>query len=175
MENRPPQTVQGRRSGCTRIVLIPKNRRIRARIAVRSKEPGDAQYHAAQGRKAAPDGGPIGTKSGGSITPKSGGPIPAKSGGSNHSKSCTEALDWLEADIADGRKHLLGAALSAADIAVCALLAPLACPDQHPVYSREDYRTLMRTQLAPWSPRPGLAWVRETYRQKRTFGAARSG
>jgi len=46
------------------------------------------QKHAAQGRKAAPAGGPIGTKSGGSITPKSGGPIPTKSGGSIHTKSC---------------------------------------------------------------------------------------
>jgi hypothetical protein len=29
--------------------LIPKNRRIGARIAVRSKEPGGAESHAAQG------------------------------------------------------------------------------------------------------------------------------
>jgi hypothetical protein len=43
----------------------------------------------AQARKAAPAGGPNGTKSGGSITPKSGGPIQTKSGGSNHPKSCT--------------------------------------------------------------------------------------
>src|SRR3984885_1612082 len=42
----------------------------------------------AQARKAAPAGGPNGTKSGGSITPKSGGPIQTKSGGSNHPKSC---------------------------------------------------------------------------------------
>jgi hypothetical protein len=54
-------------------------------------EPGDAQKHTAQGRKAAPAGGPNGSKSGGSITPKSGGPIQTKSGGSNHSKSCSGA------------------------------------------------------------------------------------
>ena len=50
--------------------------------------------HGAQGRKAAPAGGPIGTKSGGSITPKSGGPIPTKSGGSNQKKSCTQLDLW---------------------------------------------------------------------------------
>ncbi|MGB6308846.1 MAG: glutathione S-transferase N-terminal domain-containing protein [Steroidobacteraceae bacterium] len=84
-----------------------------------------------------------------------------------------EALDWLEAQIADGRDHLLTSALSAADITVCALLAPLACPDQHPVYGREDYRSLLRAQLAPWSARPALAWVRKIYREEREFGAAR--
>ena len=63
----------------------------------RSKEPGDAQNHAALGLKAAPAGGPIGTKSGGSITPKSGGPIQTKSEGSNHPKSCTSPI------AADGR------------------------------------------------------------------------
>jgi hypothetical protein len=47
--------------------------------------------HFAQARKAAPAGGPNGTKSGGSITPKSGGPIQTKSGGSNHPKSCTDS------------------------------------------------------------------------------------
>jgi hypothetical protein len=54
-------------------------------------EPGRrAITRAAQGRKAAPVGGPIGTKSGGSITPKSGGPISTKSGGSINTKSSTE-------------------------------------------------------------------------------------
>ena len=57
-------------------------------IAVPFLEPWRCANHVAQGRKAAPAGGPIRTKSGGSITPKSGGPIPTKSGGSNHSKSC---------------------------------------------------------------------------------------
>jgi glutathione S-transferase len=83
------------------------------------------------------------------------------------------ALDWLDTEIADGRPNLVGSDLSAADITVCALLAPLACPDEHPVYSRDDYRTAMRAQLEPWSARPGLAWVRASYRRQRIFGAAR--
>jgi len=83
------------------------------------------------------------------------------------------ALDWLDAEIADGRRNLLGSQLSAADITVCALLAPLACPDEHPAYRREDYRSATRAQLSVWSARPGLAWVRESYRQQRVFGSAR--
>jgi hypothetical protein len=63
------------RSGSTRIKATLENRPICAGITVRSW-------------KAAPVGGPNGTKSGGSITPKSGGPIQTKSGGSNHTKSC---------------------------------------------------------------------------------------
>ncbi len=58
---------------------------------MRSWSPATIKKSVAQGRKAAPAGGPIGTKSGGSITPKSGGPIQTKSGGSNHSKSCNQS------------------------------------------------------------------------------------
>src|SRR5665213_2185096 len=88
-ENGPPQTTQEPRSGSTRIKATLENRPICAVIAVALLEPGRrAITRDAQARKAAPAGGPIGTKSGGSITPKSGGPISTKSGGSNHSKSC---------------------------------------------------------------------------------------
>ena len=87
-ENRPPQRLLAPRSGSTRTEATLENRPNCAAIAVPLLEPGDAQKHAAQGRKAAPTGGPIGSKSGGSITPKSGGPIRTKSGGSNHTKSC---------------------------------------------------------------------------------------
>src|SRR5882757_6723287 len=90
-ENGPTRRAQERRSGRPRTEAILENRPICAVIAVPLPEPGDAQKHTAQGRKAAPAGGPIGTKSGGSITPKSGGPIQTKSGGSNHSKSCRRA------------------------------------------------------------------------------------
>jgi hypothetical protein len=91
----PSQTAQEPRSARTRIKATLENRPICAGIAVRSWIPA-AQKRAAQGRKAAPAGGPNGTKSGGSITPKSGGPIQTKSGGSNHSKSyrVTIQLPW---------------------------------------------------------------------------------
>ena len=88
-ESRPSQTAaQEPRSACTRSKATLENRLICAGIAVRSWIPATPK-RAAQGRKAAPAGGPIGTKSGGSITPKSGGPIRTKSGGSNHAKSCS--------------------------------------------------------------------------------------
>ncbi|MBC7171576.1 MAG: glutathione S-transferase family protein, partial [Polyangiaceae bacterium] len=51
-----------------------------------------------------------------------------------------EALDVIEARLALGRRTLVGDRLTAADITAAALLAPLACPDEHPVYSRADYR-----------------------------------
>ncbi len=72
----------------------------------------------------------------------------------------------LDRVAASGQRFLVGDALSVADITACALFAPLACPDEHPVYSRRDYRQQMKSVLAPWSNRPGLAWVREMYRSR---------
>jgi glutathione S-transferase len=63
-----------------------------------------------------------------------------------------------------GKRFLVGDTLSVADITAAALLAPLACPEEHPIYSRRDYRQQMASVLAPWRDRPGLAWVRELYR-----------
>ena len=72
--------------------------------------------HFAQAQKAAPAGGPKGTKSGGSITPKSSGPIQTKSGGSNHPKSCTQdRADLLE--ILDDRVNI-GSTLIASQLPV---------------------------------------------------------
>ena len=69
----------------------------------------------------------------------------------------------LDRAAASGRRFLVGDALSVADITACALFAPLACPEEHPVYSRRDYRQQMKSVLAPWRDRPGLAWVRSMY------------
>jgi glutathione S-transferase len=71
-----------------------------------------------------------------------------------------------------GKRFLVGDALSVADITAAALLAPLACPEEHPLYSRRDYRQQMAAVLAPWRDRPGLAWVRETYRRRGLAAAA---
>ncbi len=72
----------------------------------------------------------------------------------------------LDRAAASGRRFLVGDTLSVADITACALFAPLACPEEHPVYSRRDYRQQMKPVLAPWRDRPGLAWVREHYRYR---------
>jgi glutathione S-transferase len=65
-----------------------------------------------------------------------------------------------------GQRYLVGDEFSVADITACALFAPLACPEEHPIYSRRDYRQQMKSVLAPWRDRPGLAWVREMYRSR---------
>ncbi len=78
-----------------------------------------------------------------------------------------EALDWLAAQVKDGRQYLVGDCLSAADITAAALLAPIVCPDQHPVYCRADYRAGVASLRDKWSGHPATAWVRDTYRTHR--------
>ncbi len=78
-----------------------------------------------------------------------------------------EALDWLAEQLQDGRRYLVGNQFSAADITAAALLAPLACPDQHPVYSRADFRAGIAPLRAKWQHSVGLEWVRAIYRQHR--------
>lgn len=76
---------------------------------------------------------------------------------------------------ASGRPFLVGDTLTVADITAAAMLSPLACPDEHPVYSRSDYRKLMAPALAPWHDRPGLEWVRHLYRVRGLATAQASG
>lgn len=75
-----------------------------------------------------------------------------------------QAMAWLEGRISDGRLYLVGPRLSVADITAAALLAPLACPAQHPIYGDAEYITMMRPIGASWrSDRPALDWVRRMY------------
>ena len=66
-----------------------------------------------------------------------------------------------------GRPYLVGDALTAADITAAALLSPLACPDEHPIYGSPGYRQAMQPTLQHWQDRPGLEWVRALYRRHR--------
>ncbi|WP_058086059.1 glutathione S-transferase family protein [Aquabacterium parvum] len=84
-----------------------------------------------------------------------------------------EALDWLDAQLADGRRFLVGDTFTVADITAASLLAPLACPAQHPVYGEPAYREGMRAAVQEWQDRPGIAWVRELYDTQR--GAMKGG
>ena len=77
------------------------------------------------------------------------------------------ALDWLDHELSDGRAHLVGPSLTVADITAASLLAPLACPSQHPVYGDAAYQEGMKRALAPWAGRPAMAWVRQVYDQHR--------
>ena len=76
-------------------------------------------------------------------------------------------LDWLDERLADGRTHLCGHTLTVADITAAALLAPLACPDQHPVYGVPVFQQTTREALARWHDRPALQWVRRVYAESR--------
>lgn len=79
------------------------------------------------------------------------------------------ALAELDRVQAQGRRYLVGDRLSVADIAAAAWLAPLACPEEHPLYSDDDYRDATRTLRQPWRGHPGLEWVRGLYRQHRSL------
>jgi glutathione S-transferase len=78
-----------------------------------------------------------------------------------------ENLGWLTARVSGGRPFLHGEQLSVADVTAAALLAPLACPAEHPVYSQPRYREAMAPVLAALGESPALAWVRELYRSRR--------
>jgi len=78
-----------------------------------------------------------------------------------------EALNWLDQQLASGRHHLVGDTLTVADITAASLLAPLACPPQHPVYGDPAYREGMRAALQEWESRPAIAWVLSMYAQHR--------
>lgn len=82
-------------------------------------------------------------------------------------QAISEALDFLDARIADGREYLVGDSLSAADITACALLAPLLGPDEHEVYSRADVRAALAPLVGEWLERPAAQWVRRRYRERR--------
>lgn len=80
-----------------------------------------------------------------------------------------QALVWLDGRLSDGRRFLVGNHLTVADVAVAALLAPLACPDEHPVFSQADFKRYMLPPSASWlRDRPALRWVRSMYKQHRT-------
>lgn len=73
------------------------------------------------------------------------------------------AVEWLERSLAGGASYLVGERFSVADITAASLLAPLACPRQHPVYGDASYQAGMAQALAPWRDRPAMAWVRQMY------------
>ncbi|MGH8441674.1 MAG: glutathione S-transferase family protein [Nevskiaceae bacterium] len=76
------------------------------------------------------------------------------------------AIGELDRVAQSGQRFLVGGRFSVADITAAAMLSPLACPEEHPVYSRADYRREMAPVLAQWRDRPGLEWVRQMYRHR---------
>ncbi|PPE73794.1 hypothetical protein C3942_10300 [Solimonas fluminis] len=78
-----------------------------------------------------------------------------------------EAAALIAERTRDGRPYLAGERLSVADITACALLSPLACPEEHPVFGAPAYRRTVRMRAVRWDDHPGFDWVRKTYREHR--------
>lgn len=64
-----------------------------------------------------------------------------------------------------GSRPYLGASFGIEDLSVCALLAPLAGPQAHPLYGHARFSAA--NALAPWVRHPTMAWVREVYARQR--------
>ncbi|MBI2734278.1 MAG: glutathione S-transferase [Aquabacterium sp.] len=79
----------------------------------------------------------------------------------------TQVIEWLESQLQDGRAYLVQDRFSAADITAASLLAPIACPRQHPVYGDPAFAHSMAAAIAPWRDRPALQWVRLVYDRHR--------
>jgi len=84
------------------------------------------------------------------------------------SRDITEGeLDWVDELLSGGRKYLVGAEFSRADIAAASLLAPLALPAEHPTYGAIEHPPNMAALVAGWEHRPSITWVRNIYAQHR--------
>lgn len=85
-----------------------------------------------------------------------------------HSHKVVErALNEIDHIVDSGRFYLVGNQLSVADVTAASRLAPLVCPDEHPVFCDAEYRDAMAPLLSAWEARPAVAWVREIYRLHR--------
>lgn len=77
------------------------------------------------------------------------------------------AVAELDRLVERGHPYLVGTTLSVADITAASRLAPMVCPDEHPVFSDPEYRDGIAPLVSRWQARPGIIWVREIYRLHR--------
>ena len=78
-----------------------------------------------------------------------------------------QQVDWLEQQLQTLDDYLIGGVFTEADITAASLLAPLACPKEHPVYGNPQYQAIMSQAMAPWQNRMALDWVRTIYQKHR--------
>ena len=64
-------------------------------------------------------------------------------------------------------RYLVGDAFSFADIAAASILAPLACPPEHPIYGEAEFRAKMAGPAQQWADSAALQWVRDIYAEHR--------
>lgn len=77
------------------------------------------------------------------------------------------ALDWLDARVSGENPYLVGDRFTVADLTAAALLAPLVCPDEHPVYGTNRYRAGAAPLTSDFRDRAAFAWVRMIYAKHR--------
>ncbi len=75
-------------------------------------------------------------------------------------------IRWLEERLSHG-SYLVGDQFSVADITAASLLAPLACPEEHPIYGTEAFREKMAGPANQWADSPAMQWVRDIYSKHR--------
>jgi glutathione S-transferase len=85
----------------------------------------------------------------------------------------TAARETIESGLAfieertASKRYLVGERLTIADVSAAALLSPVVCPDEHPVYASAAYRAGISSLVAPWQSRPAFDWVKRIYREHR--------
>ncbi|GAA3957387.1 glutathione S-transferase family protein [Allohahella marinimesophila] len=82
-------------------------------------------------------------------------------------KRIGDEITWLEQRLDEGHAFLAGDRFTVADITAASLLAPLACPDEHPVYREPQYKSTMGDAIEAWRDSTALQWVRDLYKQHR--------
>lgn len=82
------------------------------------------------------------------------------------------AVAELDGAAEAGAEFLECGRLTAADLTAAAMLVPLACAAQHPLYSQRSYQSAMQAAIEPWRQRPGMEWVRQLYRGHRPASTA---
>ncbi|HUJ72045.1 MAG TPA: hypothetical protein VLZ30_07360, partial [Verrucomicrobiae bacterium] len=79
------------------------------------------------------------------------------------------ALSQVEARLADGRRYLMGNLLTAPDLALAALSAPIVIPPQYggPLPSFDELPAEMKRQIEAWRARPAGQFILRLYAENR--------
>jgi glutathione S-transferase len=90
-------------------------------------------------------------------------------GAAAESRATLEAeFDWLEDKLADGRIYLTGDRFSRADLTIASLLANFAKPNELATAHGMSGPEALTTDVARWSERPVMRWVKTIYETHRT-------